>query len=378
MDFFLINFYIIKMPCISIKKDGNVCNKNCGENERCGVHRNQIITKGPNETRRQEIISIYFKNIKNINQRWMNYEITENERERLTYEEKFRYNTELLNFNHRINEEIRLTGVNPDLQAIELRRTRRLFRMRERMLRQQNQVYIQAIIVDDLNPNQLNRVLNFNDQNQERPLEAFANDRQNVHKKETVDNVKKNIELILKIHVPDEYQTQTLKTIGEIILECNLSKKAAWQMTAKYCEDESIYEMEGIYPKVLNSLWQFIKLSEHNQDLKKILKSELEDNIGMCAQGNLSRLCNILNGYLEGFQFDTDSQIEKLGTELSKLIEIESYIERVDKAIEILKKFNIDQSEWSAWTDPLMDDDNETDQIIQKIPETNHVIELIN
>jgi hypothetical protein len=149
-------------------------------------------------------------------------------------------------------------------------------------------------------------------------------------------------------------------------------------MTAKYCEDESIYEMEGIYPKVLNSLWQFIKLSEHNQDLKKILKSELEDNIGMCAQGNLSRLCNILNGYLEGFQFDTDSQIEKLGTELSKLIEIESYIERVDKAIEILKKFNIDQSEWSAWTDPLMDDDNETDQIIQKIPETNHVIELIN
>jgi hypothetical protein len=43
----------------------------------------------------------------------------------------------------------------------------------------------------------------------------------------------------------------------------------------------------------------YSKHSPNNEDLKKILASELEDNIGMCQQGNLTRLCNILSGYLD-------------------------------------------------------------------------------
>jgi hypothetical protein len=51
---------------------------------------------------------------------------------------------------------------------------------------------------------------------------------------------------------------------------------------------------------VLDGLWQYIKHSEHKKDLCKILAAELKENVGQCLQGNLSRLCNVLAGYMEG------------------------------------------------------------------------------
>jgi len=164
---------------------------------------------------------------------------------------------------------------------------------------------------------------------------------------------------ILEIQIPAEFETETLRTPGEIILACGLSKKAAWQMMAKYCSEESIYEMEGIYPKVLNAVWQFILHSEDKKDLIKILKSEMEDNIGMCAQGNLSRLCNILNGYIDGIQLDTESLNEKIGKRIAPLMEIESIIERVERATQIMRELNVPQNDWAVWIDPLMETDDE-------------------
>jgi hypothetical protein len=353
MDFFILLIFIInkEMSCIAIKSDGNVCNHKCEGHERCGTHRNQIHNKGPNKTKKDELSYIHLKKKKELTEKLLNNEIEEREYKRLKIIENFRYETDVLVLNEQIEENIRITGIDPDNQAKQRRRERQreLLNLRANRIRNRIEGFVPMYIQREINFDNINLEQN------ERPLEGFANDRQNVHKKETVENVKKNVELILKINVPDEYQTETLKTLSEIIADCNLSKKAAWQMTAKYCEEESIYEMEGIYPKILNSIWQFIKFSEHKEDLKKILKSEMEDNIGMCAQGNLSRLCNILNGYLDGFQFDTENQIEKLGNELYKLMEIENYAERMEKAIEILKKFNIDESKWIDWTEPLMD-----------------------
>ena len=162
----------------------------------------------------------------------------------------------------------------------------------------------------------------------------------------------------MKVPVPTEYKwniTECSKTPGEIILECKLSPKATWQMSAMYCADSEIYELgKGIYGRVLDCVWQFILKSEHKADLCRILKSELQDNIGMCAQGNLSRLANILAGYMDGVK-SQESISEILGRELPPLMEIEDAGLRMIQFIEKMQENNVPPKDWLEWAEPLFD-----------------------
>jgi hypothetical protein len=142
-------------------------------------------------------------------------------------------------------------------------------------------------------------------------------------------------------------------TYKTIILFCRLSPKSTWQFTSMYCSDATIYDLEpGIFGKVVDGVWQFISKSPDKQDLKKILTSELRDNIGMCAQGNLSRICNVLQGYLEGIG-QKESISEILGREFPKLMEIENELERLNKGKLILFNNNVPEGEWENWLEPL-------------------------
>jgi hypothetical protein len=183
-------------------------------------------------------------------------------------------------------------------------------------------------------------------------LRAFAGDRQNVHTTHAVKQTMDIVERILKIPVPPEYRwnmNECSKTPGEIILECKVGPTATWQMMAKYCQADNVYEMgKGIYGRVLDCVWQYIKGSEHKKDLYKILKAEMEDNIGMCAQGNLSRLANIVAGYMEGVG-PQESVAEILGRLLPPLMEIEDEGERLDKAKKIMDDYHVPVDDRAAW-----------------------------
>jgi hypothetical protein len=191
-------------------------------------------------------------------------------------------------------------------------------------------------------------------------LARFAADGQNVHTKAMVDQTKKIITLVRKIPVPEEYRwnkATVSPTIGEIIAACKLTAHAAAQMFNKYVSYESIYDLEeGIYGKVLDSVWQYVKNSPDKEDLCKILKQEMQDNVGMCAQGNLTRICNILAGYLEGVS-QSESLAERLGRIMPKFMEVEDQMKRVADAIAALKENGAPREEWDAWLFPLVEDD---------------------
>ena len=124
-------------------------------------------------------------------------------------------------------------------------------------------------------------------------------------------------------------------------------------MISQYAQDTAIYDIEpGIYGKVLDSVWQYVKNSPDKADLCVIIKSEMEDNIGMCAQGNLSRICNVLAGILEGIG-SQESLSERLGRLIGPLLEIEDARQRISRAMGILTENNVPDDEWSAWIDPL-------------------------
>jgi hypothetical protein len=100
-------------------------------------------------------------------------------------------------------------------------------------------------------------------------------------------------------------------------------------------------------------VWQYIKNSEDRKTLRTILKSELEDNVGMCQQGNLSRLANVLAGYLEGVgSFESISEV--LGREFPKLLDIDNEDERIAQGNKILDRLVVtDADTRKVWIDGL-------------------------
>jgi hypothetical protein len=285
---------------------------------------------------------------------------------------------------HRQIEAIHRQGVNPDAAAIALRAERRrqraeAMRQRIRQFREQQEFQHRQREAGEAMMNAVDRIQRDEEaridahfagnvvghiqraldaQAQQGELAVFVNDRQNVHTSAAVKQTKEIVERIRKIPVPEGYRwhaTESSKTPFEIGLECKLSQRAAWQMISQYAQDTAIYDIEpGIYGKVLDSVWQYVKNSPNKEDLCIIIRSELQDNVAMCAQGNLSRICNVLAGILEGVG-SQESLSERLGRLFGPLMEIEDMSDRISRAMQILTENNVPNDEWSAWIDPLQE-----------------------
>lgn len=189
-----------------------------------------------------------------------------------------------------------------------------------------------------------------------RELEVFAKDKQNVHTRQSVQMTKDLVDRVLRIAVPEDYRWNSKyvsKTPGEIIVECRLATRSVAQFMTRYIMNENIYDMGvGIFGKVLDGVWQYIRNSEYKEDLCKILAQELKDNEGMCLQGNLTRICNVLAGYMEGVGVQ-ESHAERLGRELPKLMEIEDAAERMNTARGVMRDIGVPENEWGQWLEPL-------------------------
>jgi len=197
----------------------------------------------------------------------------------------------------------------------------------------------------------------------QRTLAQIAADNQSVHTTEVVNKTMDMIALIRKIEVPEEYRwnmTKISKTMIEITAECELTPQAAWQFSSKYYSAETIYEMEeGIFGKLMDAVWQHIKLLDDPASLKKIVKEELEMNIGMCAQGNLSRVANILVGILDGLDPEESSRLEKIGKAIADLRRtLTTSMTKAQirlAAMKVLVPFHMTASEMKPWVDAVAD-----------------------
>ena len=205
--------------------------------------------------------------------------------------------------------------------------------------------------------------LNDNEPPRERTLADIANDNQGIHTSEVLKKFKEMVELIRKIDVPEEYRwnmTKMSKTMVEIISECDLTPQAAWQFSSKYCAADTIYDMEeGIFGKLMDAVWQHVKILDDPDSLKRIVKEELELNIGTCAQGNLTRVANILVGILDGLDPEEESRLTKIGRAINDvrrtLTVAMSRAEIVLATMKALVPFGMTAAEMKPWIDAVVD-----------------------
>lgn len=354
--------------CVGIKTDGVVCGKRCNNfGDRCATHVKTLNNNGPNETARRELGYIHKALEKTLVQDVEDGLIGADNETKIRVRTDLSFALEQMRLTHRRDmhllerqqeDEIRATGIDPDARARERRLAAQDVRRRQREQREQMEIALHEDL-DRWHPGNRERLRIVNVLPPIGELAQFANDNQNVHTTSAVMQTKEMVNRILLIKVPTEYSwnmSVCSKTPGDIIMTCKITPKSSWMMISKYCQDESIYEIgNGIYGRVLDGVWQYIVNSPDKEDLCKILKQEMEDNIGMCAQGNLTRLCNILSGYMEGIGVQ-ESPSEILGRRLPMLMEISDQTERLKKAFELFIELKIPESQWLAWAEPLADD----------------------
>jgi hypothetical protein len=361
--------------CPAVKSTGEVCGNRCrGGDPRCGTHMNNLINNGPHTVARNELKYRQRAIVKRTRDEGFDRAEQQNDpilRDRMIEDVEHQLRLLKVTHGHEMDmlireqeDEIRQTGIDPDAEANRRRRENNQRRAEIQRARWQDHIAF-ANVVQDVNvQNALMRAQEIANQANgivvvaRGDLANFARDNQNVHTTVAVQQTKDMVHRILAIQVPTEYRWNEIecsKTPGDIIMCCKLTPRSAWQMTSKYCQDEDIYEMgKGIYGKVLDGVWQFMMASPDKEDLCRILKQEMEDNIGMCAQGNLTRLCNILAGYMEGVGVQ-ESPAEVLGRKLPMLMEINNVDERLNEAHKLLVDLAIPQEQWLSWVEPLVE-----------------------
>lgn len=134
----------------------------------------------------------------------------------------------------------------------------------------------------------------------------FALDPQNVHRKEVAKNTNKATKFLLSVKLPAKGQDTLWKMLAMKFAEFAggvpmglyvdvLSDIERWSKKDTCREDGDF-----LYGRLLYAMIVYIQKSEHANELWKRLWEECCEALYMCCEGHISRLCNVLIGFVEG------------------------------------------------------------------------------
>ena len=172
----------------------------------------------------------------------------------------------------------------------------------------------------------------------------FVRDNQNVH---TTLAMKFATDTFNKITVNVPPPTQ--HTLEEILAQCGLTNPAQERLRQCYYTDE-VYGIKSGFKRMLDSVWAFANAHPDKTNLLKCVKTELEQNVGMCLQGCFTRVANIVGGYIEGVE--VVSATEKLQA-IAADIAGDNQDKKKERLEAAMLALDVPVEEWKEWTDAL-------------------------
>lgn len=109
------------------------------------------------------------------------------------------------------------------------------------------------------------------------------------------------------------------------------------------------------YGDVVDRIWAFIRGHEHHNDLCTRFAQEIYEGRGMCSNGKMARLVNVLMGYDDTLM--TEAPREVFQFRMAALRKAPR-AEREPTARALFREFSIPEEEQDAWLEPLMDEDD--------------------
>jgi hypothetical protein len=188
-------------------------------------------------------------------------------------------------------------------------------------------------------------------------LRAFATDTQSVHRSSVQNTTQRVIEKLLERPVPEDQAT-----VFEITIDLSNPVYVGWrdQITKLRSIDtftDDYFQLEAFsvkYADVVDRIWAFIRGHRERVELTVRLAQEICEGIGMCANGKMARMVNVLQGYDESL--DVEPPREMFQSAIAALMK-RPLGERETRARELFREYQIPAEEHDVWLEPLLEDD---------------------
>ena len=193
-------------------------------------------------------------------------------------------------------------------------------------------------------------------------LADIAADNQSVHTTAVSDQTNIGLQKLLNTPVPA--RQRTLETFAFLWLRF---ENATWGEVANLVDDMHIWYVkkmcrkpnDQLYKKVLDGLLAYImkiQSIETKSELMMRVYQECMDAKGMCCDGHISRLCNVLVGFDPDFAAPV-SKGEILQNKIAAIAAMEaSGTEKVKRAMEVFRELSVPADDWGVWIDALVED----------------------
>jgi len=192
-------------------------------------------------------------------------------------------------------------------------------------------------------------------------LGAFARDTQSTHRSSVQDGTRKAIPILIARSVD-----ATQETLTEILLAFDdrsavrFSPRAKEQCIMEITNDYyNIQAFNAAYGDVLDRIWMYIKTHAECKQLIRRLAQEVIEGVGMCENGKMTHLVNVLYAYdpeitalLQNEAPPREAFQAKFATLLNRPVS-----ERAAAATEIFNDYRIPEAERQTWLAPMLETD---------------------
>jgi hypothetical protein len=143
---------------------------------------------------------------------------------------------------------------------------------------------------------------------QARDLARLARDNQNVHTHVVTEQTNTATKKLLDVKVPETQQTEktlTLVWLGALSVSYGSYLRVATDVNRWFNTKDCRARDDNLYRKLLRGLVALIgseKDDERRVEMYRRCWEECQESVGMCCEGHISRLCNVLVGFDEAFQ----------------------------------------------------------------------------
>lgn len=183
-------------------------------------------------------------------------------------------------------------------------------------------------------------------------LAAFATDAQSVHRSSVQSATHRAVLTLLSRPLGEGQDTlpeiiegfQAVRWFGS-----RAQERSVMELTNDYFNTEAFSVRYG---EVVDRVWAFIRSHVHKADLTLRLAQETAEGIGMCSNGKMARLINVLQGYDETLEAEKPKELFQAAI---ALLMNRPFSEREAAARNLFSEYNIPEAEHAVWLEPLLE-----------------------
>jgi len=184
-------------------------------------------------------------------------------------------------------------------------------------------------------------------------LRAFAADAQSVHRSSVQSATERSVRLLMERAVPAEQDTiagvtAAFLTPAIVRWDTDAGRDHALHEVATNYMDTVAFSVR--YGDVMDRVWAYLQSHAEKAELIVRLAQEVTEGIGMCSNGKMARLVNVLQGYDESLFTEPPKEAfqEKIARLRTKPAE-----ERAPAAALLFEEYRIPEEERGAWREAL-------------------------